>query len=31
MSAKHDAAFVNRMLDVIEHEVVPKTADGVKV
>ena len=31
MAVKHDAAFINRMLDVIEYEVVPKTADGVKV
>jgi hypothetical protein len=28
---EHDAVFINRLLDVIEHEIVPKTAAGVKV
>lgn len=27
---EHDAAFINRLLDAIEHDVVPKTSDGVR-
>jgi tRNA(Arg) A34 adenosine deaminase TadA len=29
-SCTHDSVFVNRLLDAIEHDVVPKTSDGVK-